>query len=245
MLSTTIERHRARHTGCLAIAALLAAAAAHAQTPPSGWLENLADNAGSTLTPPDYTEFSYSFTAANADTTINFAFREVPAYFSFGDVSVSLDGTGPNLVQDPDFQGSTLGSVTPNGWGRWIQPIDVSAIGEIVSAADYGGCYGAANFPHAGSLFWCDGSVQGYDGLYQTIPTTVGDSYTISFWLADNSGRDWNDPDIDTVVYALNGINTIPTGTTSSCPNCGAPPPPPPPTGGGVPERRRTRAQPR
>ncbi|HUN75628.1 MAG TPA: PEP-CTERM sorting domain-containing protein [Steroidobacteraceae bacterium] len=227
-------RTTAQRTAWIGAAALLVAAAAHAQAPPSGWLQNLADNAGSTPTNSSYETYTYTFTAENADTTVNFAFREVPAFFSFGDVSVTL-GAGPNLIQNPDFQGSTVGSTTPDGWGRWIQPIDTEAIGQIVSAEFPGGCgYGSANVPPAGSLFWCDGSVQGYDGIYQTVATTVGDTYTISFDLADNSGTNWNDPQIDTVVYALNGINTVPTGTITTCSNCGAPPPPPP--GTGVPE---------
>ena len=78
--------------------------------------------------------------------------------------------------------------------------------------------------------------VQGYDGIYQTVATTPGDTYHVSFYLADNSGGDWLtsttgtiDDQIDALLYALGGINTIPGGTGGV-----GPPPPPPP--GTVPE---------
>ena len=76
------------------------------------------------------------------------------------------------------------------------------------------------NNPHSGSNNYYDGSVQAYDAITQGIATTVGDLYTISFWLDDNGGlttfsrlstngdtTDTGGNGIDVVVYA-GGIPT-------------------------------------
>jgi hypothetical protein len=203
---------------------------AFAQNAPSGWFVDLGASGGPT--PSTYTLYTENFVATQTDTTVNFAFRETPAFFSLDDISVTAAGSSTNLIVNPLFQNSTLGSSFPNGWGRWIQPVDTTAIGEIASATAPYGC----SSPFTGTLFWCDGSVQGYDGIYQTVATTPGDTYHVSFYLADNSGGDWLtsttgtiDDQIDALLYALGGINTIPGGTGGV-----GPPPPPPP--GTVPE---------
>jgi len=110
----------------------------------------------------------------------------------------------------------------------------VDAIGVVASPSSYYGCGNIIPTTDSG-LFWCDGSVEGFDAIYQTVATTVGDVYTISFDLADNGGT-WEqattgDQGIDTLVYALTGVNDIPIGTTTTCTDCGTAPPP-----SGVPE---------
>lgn len=160
---------------------------------PAGYIDDLAvTNAGPT--PANYTLFtgpSLQFTATGPSnfTTLNWAFRETPAYFGFDDVSVTDLTTGlPVTVLDPGFESSAgaVGTNFPgNGWGRWIQPVDISAIGEVASTAAPYGCDRGA---HGGSIFWCDGSVEGYDGLDTTIATTPGHTYQVSFWLNDDSG---------------------------------------------------------
>lgn len=210
--------------------ALCGITVAQAQTPPPGALADLGAIAGFGTPTPSVTTFeSFIFTATNPFTTVSFAFREVPAFFAFSNVSVSTGG-GANLIKHPNFEGSTVNALVPFEWGRWIQPIDVSAIGKVSSPTSVYGCRGIV--PVGRALFWCDGSVEGYDALFQTVATTVGQSYTISFNLADNSGRTWQNPTIDMLVYALDGINAIPPGTTVDCPTCSAAPPP----GGTVPE---------
>jgi hypothetical protein len=185
--------------------ALGAASGVQAQTPPPGAIFNLHSVIPGNLS--TFQQFNVSFIAAFANTTVSFAFREVPAYFGFDDASVSTGG-GSNLLGDPGFESATDGQNIPTGWGRWIQPIDVTAIGEVDSPDNLGGCdqYG----PHSGFEFWCDGSVEGYDALYQTIPTTIGLTYDISWWLSDNSDEATNDPEINMLAYATNGI---PVGT--------------------------------
>lgn len=205
---------------------LAASAAVQAQTAPPGWLQDLGANAGyGTAIGTDTNHYSFDFTAAYATTTISFAFREEPAFFALSSPSVTTGG-GSNLFVDPTFSGSVAGQIPPTNWGRWIQPVDVNAIGRVATTADPYAC--GDILPPSGGNFWCDGSVEGYDAIFQNVSTTIGQTYTISFDLADNSGSNWSDPtvdsqlvdNIDMLVYATNGI---PTGTTSDCPTCGNP----------------------
>jgi hypothetical protein len=214
----------------LVLGTIFGSGTAQAQDAPTGFIDDLAVTSGGGPTPANYTLFTTSFVAAQAFTTVNFAFRETPAFFGFDDVSVVAHGGSTNLLVEPGFEGSSgvVGSNFPVGWGRWIQAIDTSAIGQIASTA---APYGCSRGAHGGSIFWCDGSVQGYDGIYQTIATLIGTTYDISFWLNDDCGCNWRgtgtDPgdQIDALVYALNGVNTTPLDTTT----IGNPPPPPGP----------------
>ncbi len=186
------------------------APAVRAQTPPPGAILDVAAVNPSVLT--TYQLFTTSFTATVPNTVVAWAFREVPAFFAFDDASVTASGSTTNLLADPGFESATVGQTTPTGWGRFIQPIDVTAIGQVASAGSPYGC--PPNAAHSGTNFWCDGSVEGYDGLYQTIATTVGQTYNISFYLGDNSGTALTNPTIDTLVYAGPNLpgGTIPVG---------------------------------
>jgi PEP-CTERM motif len=188
----------------------LSALPAAAQNAPPGALFDLQPIHPSVLS--NYEQFSFSFVAGTANTTVSFAFREVPAYFAFDDASVVLNGTTTNLFVNPGFESATVGQTTPTSWGRFIQPIDVTAIGVVASGTD-SGC--SPNSAHSGSQYWCDGSVEGYDGLFQTVATTVGATYTVSFWLGDNSGEPPNIPEIDMLGYAEAGlpVGTIPVNS--------------------------------
>lgn len=80
--------------------------------------------------------------------------------------------------------------------------------GVVQSGSD--DCYTAA-------FCWFDGAVQAYDAISQTIATNIGDSYLISFDLADNSfcrtsgGQPCNFSDLSTNGNSTNtggnGIN--------------------------------------
>lgn len=179
----------------------LGAQGAWAQTAPPGFIFDLHAQVGS-VTLPTYQLYSFSFNAAVANTTVSFAFREVPAYFAFDDASVALDGTSTNLLVNPGFETATAGQNIPTSWNRWIQPIDVSAIG-LIQSGTAGSCEIG---PHRGSLLWCDGSVEGYDAVYQTVATTIGSKYNVSFWLQDNSGENITDPAINMFGYATDGL---------------------------------------
>ena len=189
---------------------------AQAQNPPAGSIFDLATAHPAALT--TYTQFTTSFVADITGTEyVSFAFREAPAYFAFDDASVVLNGTSTNLLADPGFESAAFGQNCnhnnslgcPSGWSAWIQPVDTSAIGQIATTSSPYGCNVGAN---SGTTFWCDGSVQGYDGIYQGISTTLGQTYNISFWLEDDSESGITNPTVDMLVYAG---DSIPVGTVS------------------------------
>ena len=203
--------------GAVAAAAATTAGAAHAQLPPPGYILDVGSLNSYGTTPAAYTQYSVDFIATLNQTTVSFAFREVPAFFSFDDASVALTGGGPNLLADPGFESATNNSNFPDGWTRFIQPIDQTAIGIVQTGTPNG----LADNPNSGLSYWADGSVEGYDGLAQTVATNIGSTYTISFFLADDFidhdinnnpfQGSFNNPNIDAFVYAGGGlpVNTV------------------------------------
>ena len=199
----------------VALTAALVPVQALAQNPPAGAIFDLSTTHPAPLT--SYTQFNTSFVANASSEYVSFAFREVPAYFSFDDACVTASScSSSNLLADPGFEASSgvVGSNFPVGWGRFIQAVDTSAIGEVASNSAGYGCGANA---HSGSIFWCDGSVQGYDGLDQYLTgLTVGSTYHVSFYLDDNSEEATNLPNIDMLVYAGDALpnGSVPIGVT-------------------------------
>ncbi len=193
----------------LLLLALAAAPAWAAQgTPPPGWIFQLAPPGPQSGVLTGYQQFTTSFTADSNFTYVSFAFREVPAFFAFDNASVTLQGgSGTNLLNDPGFESATVGTSSPAGWGQWGQPPAPSFAGVV---AGPGGSACTPNGAFAGNNFWCDGAVQGYDGLWQKIATTPGATYDVTFYLGDNSGDDPYNPGIDMFVYAG---DSLPIGT--------------------------------
>ena len=157
------------------VASLAAVTAASAQAinqpPPAGAILDLN---GGVIPHGDPQLYTVDFTAAIANTAITFAFREDPAFIYFSNASVT-DVTTPssNLLTNGDFSGGTYtdngNSATPVGW-------------------TYANVYGATYGGVVQGTTWYDGAVQAYDAISQTISTTVGDVYEISFYVTDNSG---------------------------------------------------------
>jgi len=188
--------------------AALAVAPARAQIAPPGSIFQLAGSGQGVLS--NYQEFTANFTANSNLTYVSFAFREQPDFFAFDDASVvDLTTHSGNLLNDPGFTNAQVGQTVPSGWGRWIQPIDTSFIG-MVSNGPGSSCSPNQGGPVSGGNFWCDGSGQGYDALWQQINTHPGDHYQISFYLGDNSGQVPTDPTIDMFAYAG---DSLPAGT--------------------------------
>jgi hypothetical protein len=165
---------------CAGAAALMMAAAGQAlaqpfnEGPPSGHqILNLDGTA--ILNGGGYTEYDASFVATDASTNLSFAFREDPAFLFLDDVSVTTGG-GPNLITNGGFEDGPLGASAPTGWTY------LNTFG-----ATFGGFVNDNN-PHSGSNNYYDGAVQAYDGITQNFATVVGQTYNVSFWLADNSG---------------------------------------------------------
>ena len=128
------------------------------------------------------TLYTVDFTAAITSTAITFAFREDPAFIFFSDPSVTnLTTSSGNLLANSTF---TAGTYTSNG--NSATPIDWTY------ANQYGATFGGVQQPGCGALAgsgcWDDGAVQAYDAISQTIGTTVGDVYQISFYAWDDSG---------------------------------------------------------
>jgi len=200
-------------TGALAVAAAVAIPGqAIAQTAPPGAIFDMATAHPAAFSAATYVQFNTSFVATASSEYVSFAFREAPAYWSFDDISVIQQGGSTNLLSDPGFESDTAANISTNfpvGWFRWIQPVDTSAIGVVAAPSNLYGC--SSSGPHTGTYFWCDGSVQGYDALYQQLNgLTPGATYNISFWETDNSGAAMTVPSIDMLVYA--GV-ALPTGT--------------------------------
>ena len=183
---------------------VFAAVAQNNQGPPAGAILNLAGTPIPGGGDGTYQYYSVPFVASLANTAITFAIREDPAYISLANVVVT-DGDGNSLFNG-DFSGGPVGSNTPNGW-TYANIYGASAGGVVQSGANY--CYNTYPF------CWYDGAVQAYDAISQTIQTNVGTTYTISFYLADNSHCgtcNFSDvstnsqPGINVTVYAQLGL---------------------------------------
>ncbi len=190
--------------------ALAVAGAASAQNPPPGAIFDLVTVNPGTL--PDYTEFMTSFTADITGTEfVSFAFRDVPGFFAFDDATVIQQGdtTNTNLLTDGDFESNTPDNIAtslPAGWLYWFQPVDNTTFGQVAALTNQYGCSVPA---HSGTYYWCDGSFEGYDAIYQPITTTLGQTYNVGFWLQDNSDANISNPTTDMLVYAADTLPPI------------------------------------
>jgi Carboxypeptidase regulatory-like domain len=156
--------------------------------PPAGAILDLSGTpiptvSGSYGTYGAYQKYTVSFTATLANTAITFAFREDPARVSFANASVT-DLTTPsgNLLVNGDFSQGPVGSNTPIGW-TYANVFGVLAGGSVFSGNPNGFIH---CLPY--NFCWNDGAVQGFDAISQTIATTVGHTYQITFFVSDNSG---------------------------------------------------------
>jgi hypothetical protein len=146
--------------------------------PPAG---PILDLSGTAIPTSAYQQYSVSFTAGVSNTAITFAFREDPAFILLANVSVT-DVTIPsspsgNLLVNGDFSGTLI---TSNG--------NTSAPFGWTYANQYGATFGGVvvrNCGIGGGSCWDDGAVQAYDAISQTIATTIGDIYQITFFVRD------------------------------------------------------------
>ena len=165
--------------GVLAVAATASANPCPPGNPPTNCAPPLGAilDLDGTAIPTAYTHYTVNFVATQATTNLSFAFREDPAFLFLDDVSL-FDNTTASavVVVNGGFEAGPLNANAPAGW-TYLNSFGATFAG-IVSN----------NGPHTGSNNYYDGAVQAYDGITQAIATTVGDNYTISFWLNDNSG---------------------------------------------------------
>ena len=198
------------------------ASAQNLTPPPSGLL--VLDLAGTPIIPA-YTQYSAPFVATSSQSTVTFVFRHDPGYFAFDNASV-VDSTIPsgNLLLNPSFE---IGAPTVPGGGvpdwSYFEQAGLVDVGLPVLGFEAPSPTNGLS-AEDGSFFWEDGATGGYDGIDQTLATTVGDTYNVSFYLAEinsngfapssndyqqtctngNSGTSCDG--IDVVVYAGNGL---------------------------------------
>jgi PEP-CTERM motif len=199
--------------GVAAVTLMFAASGAQADPvnlpPPVGAILDLngqpVPNGTGTSVPQEYT---VDFTAGVANTAITFALRDDPQYLSLTNVSVSNVTTGSttNLLTNGDFSQGTVGAA-PVGWSY-----------ANIYGATYNGVV-ADSGCSAGTTCFFDGSVQAYDAISQSIQTTTGDVYQISFLLGESSNQttfsslstngdttDNGGNGLDVLVYAQAGL---------------------------------------
>ncbi len=180
-------------------------------------LNPILDLAGQPL-PSVYTNYSVTFTAASSLTDLTFAFRNDPGFTTLDDVSM-MDNTTPSgeLVVDGGFESGLAPWTYDNVFG--------ASFGGFVDTS--GNCASTLGVPlglapNSGTADWCDGATQAYDAIDQLIATTIGDSYTVSFWvdqansnqegqtifqdLSTNGNPTTDGNGIDVLVYAQAGL---------------------------------------
>ncbi|MGA6987952.1 MAG: hypothetical protein WBZ01_17980 [Terriglobales bacterium] len=170
--------------------------------PPAGAILDLG---GAYTTPPTaptaipgngnetYQQYMVNFTAAAANSTctngscstvITFAFRDDPAQISFTNASVT-DVTIPTTPSPNLLTNGSFGTGDLTGW-TYVDSFGVSGAGLVGYSGEY--IDNCPSFNGVVSYCWIDGAVQAYDALSQTIATTGGHTYQISFDVAENSG---------------------------------------------------------
>ena len=201
-----------------------------AQSLPAGSIGSVQNN-----TANQFSNYSFSFTpGASGSDYIGFAFRQDPAYWTFGNAGLTAAGSSTNLLVNGNL--ASGGPVTvstnsgnqvinaPSNWGVWYQ----------------NGTYPAA----AGSWSagqWYDGAVGSFDGIYQGVAVTGGIRYTITFSAMSNNVVDNNSVQLGVYAGPCNNLSLAaaacvpntqsftPIATPSQTVNAGNPSAPPVP----------------
>lgn len=124
-----------------------------------------------------YSHYTYTYTATLEQTYLTFQFRQDPAYWGLDDISVK-NSAGTEQLANGGFETGTF-----SGWTT------IGATGNTAAGVVRAGTPGAdPTHTHSGSYTYYDGVVGGVDGIFQSFKTTVGETYTVSFWLANDGG---------------------------------------------------------
>jgi hypothetical protein len=204
-LSMKLNRWSVITASFISVAAMSTAHAAGNNNPPP--VGAILDLAGTAVPHGAAQPYTVDFLASVASTNITFAFREDPAFISFGNVSVVdvTTGSATNLILNGNFASGSGNNAT--GW-TYVNVFGAAASGVVSSSC--GGGLGTC---------WFDGAVQAYDAITQVIPTIVGDNYAISFKLSDDGNlstfsalstngdtTDTGGNGIDVLTYAQDGV---------------------------------------
>lgn len=181
--------------GSIILSGLLTASIALSQVLPGGYIGTVTNN-----TPNTWQNYSYSFTPSiSGSNYVGFAFRQDPAFWTFDNVSLTVQGSSTNLLTNGGFNNGGAISITtsngpgtiqaPTNWGVWYQN------GTYPAAAgtwqDIGGSHGGV---------WYDGAVGTFDGIYQGIVLLAGTTYTLSFEVSGNHTS--NNSSVQLGIYA-------------------------------------------
>lgn len=147
-------------------------------------------------TPNQWQSYSYTYTATTTGANyVGFAFRQVPAFWTFTNVDVYTTNPSNNLMYNGNMvSGGQVPNnyiYAPTGWGVWYQT------GTTPSAA---GSWQNGGNPAGTGGVWYDGAVQSYDGIYQAFNATAGTTYTVTFQLEGDNPT--SNPTIAVGVYA-------------------------------------------
>ncbi len=126
---------------------------------------------GTTLS---WTQFTYNYTALSTMPTLIFGFSNGGSGYSYlDDVSVvDTNASSIQLLNNPSFENSTT---LLNGWTTWCGNVTYCGTGFPGQVLANSSC-------HSGNCYY-DHCHTNYDYLTQSFPATIGEPYTISFWL--------------------------------------------------------------
>ena len=213
----------------VAVIALTFTTSLVAQSLPAGSIGTVQGN-----TANQFANYSFNFTAATTGSEyIGFAFRQDPAYWTFGSVGLTPAG-GSNMLVNGNLANGGPVTVTTNSGNQVIQ-----------APANWGVWYQAGTYPAAAGSWsagqWYDGAVGSFDGIYQGFTATQGTTYTITFTAMSNNVVDNNAIQLGVYAGACNSLslaasacvpNTTsfaPIATPSQTVNAGNPSAPPVP----------------
>ena len=188
--------------GLLAVFALsVGISTAQAQSLPAGSIGTVQNNTANA-----FSNYSFNFTATSTGSEyIGFAFRQDPAYWTFGNVGLTTGG-GSNILVNGNLANGGPVQVSTNQGVQTIQ-----------APANWGVWYQSGTYPAAAGTWssgqWYDGAVGSFDGIYQGFTATQGTTYTITFRAMSNNVVDNNA--IQLGVYA--GACTNLTLAASAC----------------------------
>ena len=157
-------------------------------------------------------EYTETFVAAHNRSAITFALRNDVDYFALDNVS-AIDVTTPsgNLLTNGNFGMGSTGLVAAITIPGWIFAQDPSVAGQTANTGVYGTTgYAAQNGDGTNTTLtplspstqmFVDGAYQAYDTLAQSFGTSIGDTYSVRFWIADSIVAPYRT--LDTSGYTL------------------------------------------
>ncbi|CAF3344706.1 unnamed protein product [Rotaria socialis] len=126
-------------------------------------------------------QYAYTYLAIANTTRITFALQEDQYFYALDDVTV-CDTASPSiqLLTNGDFE---TGSIVP--WA-YCNPSGSQYSGQVETGPTT--VYGYPYVAYSGTNFYLDGAIGAPDYLSQTFSTTIGHTYSISFWLYNANG---------------------------------------------------------